>query len=72
LGIDKNEHVFHGFRSSFSTLAREQLRLDDNLIELQLGHVEGNKVKAAYDRSQRLEERREMIYQWSDYLDYLK
>lgn len=23
MGIDKNGHVFHGFRSSFSTLARE-------------------------------------------------
>ena len=72
IGIDKNTHVFHGFRSSFSTLAREKLRLDNDLIEVQLGHIEGNKVKAAYDRSQRLEERRELMQVWSEYIDQLK
>lgn len=68
LGIDKNTHVFHGFRSSFSTLAREHCRLDGDLIELQLGHIEANKVKAAYDRSMRLEERSELMGAWSNYL----
>jgi integrase len=68
LGIDKDTHVFHGFRSSFSTLAREHCRLPGDLIELQLGHIEGNQIKAAYDRSQRLEERRELMAVWSSYL----
>jgi integrase len=68
LGVDKNTHVFHGFRSSFSTLAREHCRLDGEIVELQLGHIESNQIKAAYDRSQRLEERREMMVKWSDYL----
>ncbi|GLX85508.1 integrase [Thalassotalea loyana] len=72
LGFDKNTHVFHGFRSSFSTLAREHCRLDGDLVELQLGHIEGNKVKAAYDRSMRLEERRELMEQWSLYIQSLK
>lgn len=70
LGIDN--HVFHGFRSSFSTLAREKLRLNSDLIELQLGHIEKNKVKAAYDRSDRLEERFELMQSWADYVDTLK
>ena len=68
LGVDKNTHVFHGFRSSFSTLAREHCRLPGDLIELQLGHIESNQVKAAYDRSQRLEERQELMESWSNYL----
>ena len=72
LGVDKNTHVFHGFRSSFSTLAREHCRLAGDLIELQLGHMESNQIKAAYDRSQRLEERRELMEAWSDYLERLK
>jgi integrase len=72
IGIHKDTHVFHGFRSSFSTLAREHCRLDGDLIELQLGHIEGNKVKAAYDRSMRLEERRELMEVWSRYLTSLK
>ena len=71
LGIDKDTHVFHGFRSSFSTLAREHLRLSNDIIELQLGHIEGNQVKAAYDRSMRLEERRELMNAWSCYLETL-
>lgn len=72
IGIDKDTHVFHGFRSSFSTLAREHCRLSGDLIELQLGHIEGNKIKAAYDRSMRLEERRELMEYWSNYLLKLK
>jgi len=72
LGINKDQHVFHGFRSSFSTLSREVLRLPDDLIEAQLGHVQRNKVRAAYDRSQRIEERREMMQAWSDYLDKIR
>lgn len=72
IGIDKDKHVFHGFRSSFSTLAREHCRFDGDLIELQLGHIEANKVKAAYDRSMRLEERRELMEAWSKYLEQLR
>ena len=72
LGVDKNTHVFHGFRSSFSTLAREHCRLSGELIELQLGHIESNQIRAAYDRSQRLEERREMMKAWSGYLKGLQ
>ena len=72
LGFDKSTHVFHGFRSSFSTLAREKLRIENELIELQLGHIEKNKVRAAYDRSERLEERREIMQHWSDYLGNLR
>lgn len=72
IGINKNTHVFHGFRSSFSTLAREHCRLNGDIIELQLGHIESNQIKAAYDRSQRLEERREMMESWSIYLAQLQ
>lgn len=72
LGYDKTEVTFHGFRSSFSTLARESLRLDDDLIERQLAHSVGNSVKAAYDRSFKLEERAELMNEWGDYLLRLK
>jgi len=44
------------------------MSLTSDLIELQLGHIEGNQVKAAYDRSQRLEERRELMGKWSSYV----
>jgi len=42
------------------------------MIERQLSHAERNQVKAAYNRAQHLPERRQMMQQWSDYLDGLK
>jgi hypothetical protein len=54
--LSYGDYPFNGFSSSFSRLAREHCELDGDLLELQLGHIEGNKVKAAYDRSMRLEE----------------
>lgn len=72
IGYAKEDITFHGFRSSFSTLAREVLRLDEDLIERQLAHVVGGAVKSIYDRSYKLEERTEMMNAWGDYLVYLK
>ncbi|MBD3611785.1 MAG: integrase, partial [Hydrogenovibrio crunogenus] len=71
-GIDKDEHVFHGYRTTFSTLARDKLRLEGELIEIQLDHNVKSKVQAAYDRSERLEERYEMMVKWGDYVDSLR
>lgn len=72
LGFDKDTAVFHGFRSSFSTLGREVHRFEDDLIERQLAHIDRNAVRAAYDRSHRLEERTAMQRLWGEYLDRLK
>lgn len=71
LGFGQDEMTVHGFRSMASTLLNEQGWHPD-LIELQLAHQERNKVRAAYNRAQRLEERRKMMQAWSDYLDGLK
>ena len=43
-----------------------------DLIELQLAHAERNEVRGAYNRAQRLAERREMMQGWGDYLDRLR
>ena len=42
-----------------------------DVIEHQLSHVERNKTKAAYNRAGYLEERRQMMQAWADYLDGL-
>jgi hypothetical protein len=42
------------------------------VIELQLAHTERNKVRAAYNKAQRLPERRKMMQTWADYLVRLK
>jgi integrase len=67
----KNKQSAHGFRSIASTLLNE-LGEPPDLIELQLAHVENNKSRAAYNRAERLEERRAMMQRWADYLDGLR
>jgi hypothetical protein len=43
-----------------------------DLIELQLAHAERNAVRDAYNRAQRLPERRKMMQAWADHLDTLR
>lgn len=71
LGYSREQMTSHGFRSTASTLLNEQGWHPD-LIELQLAHAERNKVRAAYNKAQRLPERRKMMQAWADYLDGLK
>jgi integrase len=71
IGFSKEEMTGHGFRTMASTLLNEQGWHPD-LIELQLAHAERNKVRAAYNRAQRLDERRKMMQAYADYLDGLK
>ena len=71
LGYTSEEMTGHGFRSLASTCLNEQGYHPD-LIELQLAHAERNKVRAAYNKAQRLPERRKMMQAWADYLDQLR
>lgn len=71
LGYSGDQHTAHGFRSSASTMLHE-LGWPPEVIELQLAHAQRNQVASAYNRSQRLEDRRRMMEQWADYCDQLK
>jgi integrase len=71
LSYTSDEMTGHGFRSLASTNLNEQGYHPD-LIELQLAHAERNKVRAAYNKAQRLPERRKMMQAWADYLDGLR
>lgn len=71
LGYSKEEMTGHGFRSLASTSLNEQGWPPD-VIELQLAHAERNKVRAAYNRAERLVERRQMMQAWADYLDKIR
>jgi integrase len=71
LGYASSEMTPHGFRSMASTLLNEQGYPSD-VIELQLAHVPRDKVRAAYNKALRMEERRRMMQAWADYLDALK
>ena len=64
----KGKMTGHGFRGIASTALNEMgFRFD--VIEAQLSHIEGNRVRAAYNHAVYLEERRELMVAWADYLD---
>ena len=71
LGYSENDMTLHGFRSMASTRLNEA-QWPSDIIELQLAHVEGNAVRATYNRAQHLDQRRVMMQWWSDYLDALR
>jgi integrase len=60
----------HGFRGMASTILNETGFNSDH-IEMQLAHVERNKVRAAYNAAQWLPDRRRMMQWWADHLDAL-
>jgi integrase len=61
----------HGFRTTASTLLNE-LGVPPDLIELQLAHKEKDKVRGAYNRAERIAERKALMQKWSDHLDELR
>lgn len=62
----------HGFRALFSTIANEAGCFDKDAIERQLAHRERNKVRAAYHRSEYLEERYRMMSWWGAWLEAIE
>jgi integrase len=62
LGME-GKHSVHGWRSSFATLARDA-GFSRDVVELTLDHVHDNEVARAYDRGERLVERRRLMYWW--------
>lgn len=72
MGYDSTTLVTHGFRAMFSTITNEQSGFRSEVIETQLAHKIGNEVSRAYNRARYLQERRELMQWWSDYLDEQK
>ncbi len=62
----------HGFRSLALTNIQESLKIDLRVVDRQLAHIEKNKVTAAYNRAEYLEEREAMMQKWADLLDGVK
>jgi integrase len=60
--------VGHGFRSLFSTILNEN-GFNRDAIERQLAHQERNRVRAAYNRAEYLNERKTLMQWWADFID---
>jgi len=65
-------HATHGFRAMFRTVARERLAIPADVLEAQLAHAKRGDVQKAYDRTQFLDERKDAMQRWADYLDALR
>jgi integrase len=66
LGME-GKHSVHGWRASFSTLARDA-GFSRDVVELTLDHIHDNAVARAYDRGERLVERQKLMYWWDSQL----
>lgn len=67
----KSRATPHGFRATASSILNEQ-RFNPDAIERQLSHIERNQVRSAYTHHARyLDERREIMQWWADYLSNL-
>lgn len=62
LQLDR-KHTPHGWRSALSTLARDA-GFPRDVVELALDHIHDSEVALAYDRGERLVERRRMMDWW--------
>ncbi|MDD2464118.1 MAG: tyrosine-type recombinase/integrase [Desulfobulbus sp.] len=61
----------HGFRALFSTIANET-GWNPDAIERQLAHKEKDAIRAAYHRSEYMQERTQMMQWWADHLHHLE
>lgn len=63
-------HVPHGWRASFSTILNERYPLERAAIDLALAHMpaDRSKVERAYNRSEMLDQRRDLYRRWGDLL----
>ena len=58
----------HGFRHLALTAGQEVLKVDHEIIQRQMAHSFGDKIRGYYDKSQMLTERKDFMIAWCDAL----
>ena len=72
LGYGNDDMTAHGFRAMARTMAAERLGIAAEVIEAQLAHAVPDALGRAYNRTQYLEQRRDLMLKWADYCDRLR
>ena len=72
MGYGNDDMTAHGFRAMARTMAAERLGIPAEVIEAQLAHAVKDDLGRAYNRTQFLAQRRELMQAWADYLDRLR
>ncbi len=65
----KDRLVSHGLRALASTTLNETKLFHHDVIELALAHVDKNQIRGIYNRALYLNQRREMLRWWSNYIE---
>lgn len=71
LGYGPTVQSVHGFRATARTILAEVLDFDPLVIEAQLAHAVKDANGRAYNRTQYMKHRADMMQRWADYLDKL-
>lgn len=71
MGYGPDTQTWHGFRATARTMLAEVLECDPLVIEAQLAHSVRDANGRAYNRTTYVEQRRQMMQQWANYLDKL-
>ena len=72
MGYGNDDMTAHGFRATARTMIAERLGIAPEVIEAQLAHTVADALGRAYNRTQYLDQRRDMMTKWADYLDTLR
>ena len=72
MGFTAEEVTGHGFRATARTMLHERLGFSPDVIEAQLAHSVRDSLGRAYNRTEFIEQRREMLQTWADFLDELR
>jgi len=72
MGFSADVVTGHGFRATARTMLHERLGFDPDVIEAQLAHSVRDSLGRAYNRTEFIVQRREMLQAWADYLDQLR
>lgn len=66
------DHCPHGFRASARTMLDEVLGIQEKVIEVQQDHAVKDLNGRAYNRTEFMKQRIEMMQTWADYMDRLR
>lgn len=72
MGYDNDTMTPHGFRAMARTIMVEKLGMNPEVIEAQLAHGKSGPLGMAYDRSEYMQQRRQMMAAWAEYLHALR
>jgi integrase len=65
--MGRGDLTVHGFRSTFRDWASERTNFPREVAELALAHAVGDKVEAAYRRSDLFQKRRRLMDAWAEF-----